>query len=124
MGPPDPMMRCIRQLNLSSETLNKVEALIQTQQESMAADRDTMKAAMDTYYAALTAAAQDSAALAQAQQAIIALEQKRAESRFALESSIVALLSADEATKLEECLSSLPEPPIGPPGFGNKFKSK
>ena len=113
---PDPFMRCVHQLNLSSETLAKVEALIQAQIETMKADKDTMKTAMATYFEALTAADPDSAALAQAQQMIIALEQKHAENRFALESSIVALLSADEAAQLGQCLiSSPPESPTAPP---------
>ena len=117
-GGPNPFMRCIYQINLSSETLAKVEALIQAQMETMEADKNTMKAAMDAYFEALTAAEPDSAALAEAQQVIIALEQKHAEGRFALESSIVALLSADEAAELGQCLINLtPEPPTGPPDF-------
>lgn len=81
-----------------------------------------MKGAMDTYYSALTTSPQDSAVLAKAQQAIIALEQKRAESRFALEKSIVALLSADDASKLGRCLSSAQTAgfPGGSPAFGGK----
>lgn len=119
-----PLLRCIQQLDLPSETLAEVEVLIKTQRESMAGDRDAMKSAMDTYYAALMAVPHDSAALAEAQQALIALEQQHAERRFTLESSIVALLSDDEITTLRECLSSLPDPPDAPPGFGNKARSK
>jgi Spy/CpxP family protein refolding chaperone len=118
-------MRCIDQLNLPADTRAKVEALIQKHSESMAADRDSMKAAMDRYYSALTASPQDSATLAKAQQAIIVLEQKRAETRFVLEKSIVALLSADEASKLGECLkTSRPEPPGGPPDIGSKARMR
>lgn len=115
-GPPgpNPFMRCINKLNLSTDTLAKIEALFQTEREAMKADRDTMKAAMDTYFTALTASPQDSAVLAQAQQAIIALNKSHEESRFALESSIVALLSADEATQLGQCLiSTETTPPTG-----------
>lgn len=119
-----PLMHCIQQLDLSSETLATVEALITTRNENKAGDRDTMKAAMDTYFAALTAVPRDSAALVQAHQAIIALEQKHTESRFALDSSIVDLLNDDETAKLSECLGSLPEPPDGPPGFGSTLRSK
>jgi len=124
LGGGGPLMRCIDQLNLSAETRAKVEAHIQKQNESMTADRDAMKAAMDTYYSALTAGQKDGAALAKAQQAIIALEQKRAESRFALERSIVAVLSADEAARLGKCLSSAQtmEFPGGPPDFGGKTR--
>jgi hypothetical protein len=92
----------------------------------MAADRDAMKAAMDTYYSALTASPQDSAALAKTQQTIIALEQKRADSRFALEKSIVALLSADDAAKLGKCLSIEQAAgfPGEPPSFGGKARMR
>jgi Spy/CpxP family protein refolding chaperone len=83
-----------------------------------------MKAAMATYFEALTAADPDSAALAQAQEAIIALEKEHVESRFALENSIVALLSTDEATQLGQCLISLPERPVDPPNFDNETKNK
>ena len=120
-GGPNPFMRCIYKLNLSSDTLTKIEALLQAQQAAMTADRGSMKAAMNTYFAALTAAAPDSAALAQAKQAIIALEQKHAENRFALDSSIVALLSSDEAVQLGECLASAqPEPRSGDNETGRK----
>ena len=117
-------MRCIDQLNLPADTRAKVEALIQKQSENMAADRDTMKGAMDTYFSALTTSPQDSAALAKAQQVIIALEQKRAESRFALEKSIVILLNADDAAKLGKCLSSAQTAgfPGEPPSFGGKAR--
>ncbi len=122
LGGRGPLMRCIDQLNLPADTRAKVETLIQKHSENMAADRDAMRGAMDTYYSALTASPQDSAALATAQQAIIALEQKRAESRFALEKSIVALLGAEDAAKLGKCLSSAQtaEFPGEPPSFGGK----
>ena len=121
LGAGGPLMRCIDQLDLAPETRGRVEALIQKQNESMMADRDAMKAAMDTYYTVLTAAQKDSAALSKAQGAIMALEQKRAEKRFALESSIVALLTADEAARLATCLSSAQQEfPGGPPAFGGK----
>jgi len=123
LGAGGPLMRCIDQLNLAPETRARVEALIQKQNESMTADRDAMKAAMDTYYSALTAVQKDSAALAKAQGTILALEQKREENRFALESSIVALLTADEAARLATCLSSAQQEfPGGPPSFGGKAK--
>jgi len=121
LGAGGPLMRCIDKLDLAPETRARVEALIQKQNESMTADRDAMKAAMDSYYTVLTAAQKDSAALSKAQGAIIALEQKRAEKRFALESSIVALLTADEAARLATCLSSAQQEfPGGPPAFGGK----
>ena len=120
---PDPFMRCIKQLNLSSETRTKVDALMQAQMETIKADRDTMKAAMDSYFEALTAAESDSAALAQAQQAIIALEKEHVESRFTLESSIVALLSTDEVTQLGLCLISSPEPPADHSNVDNDKES-
>ncbi|MEI6127834.1 MAG: hypothetical protein WCQ99_14910 [Pseudomonadota bacterium] len=111
---PNPFMRCIHMLTVSSDTMIKIETIHQAQKETMKADRDVMMAAMDTYYAALTAPNQDSTALALAQQSITALEQKHAEVRFALESSIVSLLSAAETEQLGECLASaLPDPPIG-----------
>jgi Spy/CpxP family protein refolding chaperone len=124
MGGGGPLMRCIDQLTLPADTRAKVDALIQKHSEHMAADRDAMKGAMDTYYSALTTSPQDGAALAKAQQAIIALEQKRAESRFALEKSIVALLSADDAAKLGRCLSSAQTAgfPGEPPSFGGKAR--
>jgi Spy/CpxP family protein refolding chaperone len=119
-------MRCIDQLNLPADTRAKVDALMQKHSESMSAERDAMKGAMDTYYSALTTSPQDSAALAKAQQAIIALEEKRAESRFALEKSIVALLSTDDAAKLGKCLSSAQTAgfPGEPPSFGGKARMK
>jgi len=124
LGAGGPLMRCIDQLNLSPATRARVDALIQQQNESMTADRDAMKGATDAYYSALTAAQKDSAALAKAQGAILALEQKRAESRFALEKSIVALLSADDAVKLGKCLSSAQTAgfPGEPPSFGGKAR--
>ena len=126
MGGGGPLMRCIDQLNLPADTHAKVEALIQKHSENMAADRDAMKAAMDTYYSTLTASPQESAALAKAQQIIIALDQKRAESRFALEKSIVARLSADDAVKLGKCLSSAQTLgfPGEPPSFGGKARMR
>lgn len=125
-GGPNPFMRCLDQLTLSSETSAKIKTLMQTHFESMAEDRDTMKAAMDAYFTALTAAGSDSATLAEAQQTIITLEQKHTESRFALESSIVALLSTDEAAQLRECLtSSMTEPPVSDNGTNSRtFKRK
>jgi Spy/CpxP family protein refolding chaperone len=126
MGGGGPLMRCIDHLNLPADTQATVEALIQKHSENMAADRDAMKGAMNTYYSALTTSPQDSAALAKSQQAIIALEQKRAESRFALEKSIVALLSADDAAKLGKCLSSEQAAgfPGEPPSFGGKARMR
>ena len=126
LGGGGPLTRCIDQLTLPADARAKVEALIQKHSENMAADRDAMKSAMDTYYSALTASPQDSAALIKAQQAIIVLEQKRAESRFALEKSIVALLSADDAAKLGKCLSSAQTAgfPGEPPSFDGKPKMR
>jgi Spy/CpxP family protein refolding chaperone len=126
LGGGGPLMRCIDQLNLSVDTRAKVDALIQKHSENMAAERDAMRGAMDTYYSALTTSPQDSAALAKAQQAIIALEQKRTENRLALEKSIVALLSADDAAKLGRCLSSAQTAgfPGEPPSFGGKTRMK
>lgn len=126
MGGGGPLMRCIDQLNLPADTRAKVDALIQKHGENMAADRDAMKGAMDTYYSALTASPQDSAALAKAQQPIIALEQKRAESRFALEKSIVTELCAEDAAQLGKCLSSAQTAgfPCEPPSFGGKTRMK
>jgi len=116
-GGPNPFMRCVDKLSLSAESSAKIKTLMQAHFETMTADRDTMKAAMEAYFTALTAATQDSAALAEAQQTIITLEQKRAESRFSLESAIVGLLSADEAAQLRECLiSSMTEPPVSDNG--------
>lgn len=126
LGGGGPLTRYIDQLNLPTDISAKVEALIQKHSENMAADRDAMKGAMDTYYSALTTSPQDSATLAKAQQAIIALEQKRAESRFALEKSIVALLSAEDAANLGKCLSSAQTAgfPGEPPSFGGKARMR
>ncbi len=126
MGGGGPLMRCIDQLTLPADTRATVGALMQKQSEGMSGERDAMKGAMDTYYSALTASPQDSAALAKAQQAIIALEQKRAENRFALEKSIVVLLSADDAAKLGKCLSSAQTAgfPGEPPSFGGKARMR
>jgi Spy/CpxP family protein refolding chaperone len=122
LGGGGPLTRCIDQLNLPADTRARVEALIQKQHQSMSADRDAMRTVMDTYYSALAASPQDSAALDKAQQAIIALEQKRAESRFALEKSIVVVLSKDDAAKLGRCLNSAQtaDSPGGPSAFGGK----
>jgi Spy/CpxP family protein refolding chaperone len=122
-GGPDPFMRCINQLNLSTETRTKVDELIQTEREATKDERDTMKAAMDAYYAALTSSEQDSVALAEAQQEIIALEEEHRENRFALESSIVALLTTDEAAQLGQCLTSVPEPPVDHSNIDNEKES-
>jgi Spy/CpxP family protein refolding chaperone len=119
-GGPNPLMHCINQLGLSTDTLAKIDALLQTQRETMDAERDTMKAARDTYFTALTTVPQDSAALEQAQEALIALHTSHEQSRFSLDSSIVALLSADEAAQLGECLiTTQPEPPAGPSAGDN-----
>ncbi len=126
LGGGGTLMRCIDQLDLPADTRATVEALMQMHSEGMSAERDAMKGAMDTYYSALTASPQDSAALAKAQQAIIALEQKRAESRFALEKSIVVMLSADDAAKLGKCLSSAQTAgfPGETPSFGGKARMR
>jgi len=99
-GGPHILMRCLDQ-----------GAILAAQQETMAADRETMQAARDAYLAALTAATSDDAALAQAQQEIIRLKQQHTEARFALESSIVALLSTEQAAQLGQCLINMPAGP-------------
>jgi hypothetical protein len=122
-GGPDPFMRCINQLALSSETREKADALIQTEREATKDGRDTMKAVMDAYYAALTSSEQDSGTLAEAQQAIVTLEEEHRENRFALEISLVALLSTGEASQLGQCLTSIPEPPPDHPNVDNGGES-
>jgi len=106
MPPGPPLMRCVNQLNLSTETKSAIDALLQADQESMQAAFESHKSLMDAYLAALTASPQDESALTSAQQALAAQQQTDMEGHFALDRSIVELLTVDELAALATCLSS------------------
>ena len=102
-------MGCLQQLELSDETLDAIEVLVEADRENMQDHRDVMQEARDAYVAALTAEVMDEAALLEAQDYMIALKQEHDEARFALELAIVELLSAEEVSDLGDCLTSLPQ---------------
>ena len=106
MPPGPPLMRCVNQLNLSTDTKSAIDALLQADRESMQAAFESHKSLMDAYLAALTASPLDESAITSAQQALASQQQTDTESRFALDRSIVELLTADELAALSECLSS------------------
>ncbi|MCP4716592.1 MAG: hypothetical protein GY868_15835 [Deltaproteobacteria bacterium] len=111
---PGHFMRCVKHLDVTTETGDAIEALLEAEKENREEDREVMQEARDAYIAALTAEEIDDTTLIEAQEAIIALRQQHAESRFALELSVVELLSADEAAGLAECFATRPqrnEPP-------------
>jgi len=106
MPPGPPLMRCVDQLNLSTDTKSAIDALVQADREAMQTAFETHKTLMDAYLAALTASPLDESALASAQQALAAQQQTDTESRFALDRSIVELLTADELAALAECMAA------------------
>jgi len=110
MPPGPPLMRCVDQLNLSTDTKNAVDTLVQEDRESMQAAFESHKTLMDAYLAALTASPLDESALTSAQQALAAQQQTDTESRFALDRSIVELLTADEVAALAECMAAFAPP--------------
>jgi len=115
MPPPppphgSPLMHCINQLGLSSDTQSSIDALVQAREEAKRSDFETMKTQMDAYIAALTASPIDADALASAQDALATSMQADMKSNFALDTSIVALLSAEELTALSTCMAN-----SGPP---------
>lgn len=110
MPPGPPLMRCVDQLNLSTDTKSAIDALLQADRESMQEAFESHKTLMDAYLAALTVSPIDESALTSAQQALTAQQQTDAESRFALDRSIVELLTADEVAALAECMASSTPP--------------
>ena len=114
MPPPpphgSPLMRCIDQLDLSSDTQSSIDALVQAHEDAKRSGFSTMKTLMDTYIAALTASPIDADALASAQDALITNMQADMKSNFALDTSIVALLTAEQLTALSTCRAN-----SGPP---------
>ena len=113
MMPPygTPLLRCINRMNnMTSETKSAIDALVQARKEAKRSDFSIMKTLMDTYFAALTASSIDETALASAQKALVTHMQADMQSNFALDKSIVRLLSADELTALSTCMAN-----IGPP---------
>jgi Spy/CpxP family protein refolding chaperone len=100
----------VEQLNLATDTKTAIDALIQADRDARQEAFAAHKAAMDAYLAALTASPLDESALASAQQALAAQQQADAESRFALDRSIVELLTADELAALAECIAASAPP--------------
>ena len=113
MPPPhgSPLLRCINQMDtIASETKSAIDALVQARQEAKRSDFSTMKTLMDAYVAALTASPIVENALASAQKALAAHMQADMQSNFALDKSIVGLLTADELMALATCMAN-----SGPP---------
>jgi Spy/CpxP family protein refolding chaperone len=110
MPPGPPLMRCVDQLNLSTDTKSAIDALVQADRESMQAAFESHKTLMDAYLAALTTSPLNESALASAQQALAAQQQTDTESLFALDRSIVELLTADEVAALAECMAAAAPP--------------
>jgi len=114
MRPESPFLGCVYKLNLSAETKDAINTLVQKHRESNKQSRQDNKAKMQTLYAnyfkALTASPQVPSDLANAQDAIIMQMQTqmeaRIQSRFDLNSSIVKLLTPEELASVATCLES------------------
>ncbi len=106
-----PLLGCISQLdNMTSETKSSIDALVQARKAAKRSDFSTMKTLMDAYFAALTASPIDENALASAKEALVAHMQADMQSNFAIEKSIVGLLTAEELAALSTCMAN-----SGPP---------
>ena len=109
-----PLLRCIDKLNLSAETKNAINTLVQNNQaankQSWESNQATMKTLFTNYAKALTASPQDQNALTIAQNALITQMQAQVQtgmqSRFDLNSSIVKLLTPEELAALDTCLEN------------------
>jgi len=124
MRPESPFLGCVYKLNLSAETKDAINTLVQKHRESNKQSLQDNKAKMQTLYAnyfkALTASSQVPSDLANAQDAIIMQMQTqmeaRIQSRFDLNSSIVKLLTPEELASVATCLES-EAPRAGMPGM-------
>jgi hypothetical protein len=101
-----PLLRCINKLNLSAETKNAINTLVQANKESLQTEFKTTKTLMDSYNKVLTTSPLDENALVSAQQALLSQRQTGMQSHFDLDKSIVKLLNKDELAALATCLSS------------------
>ncbi|MCX5902782.1 MAG: hypothetical protein NTV89_04760 [Proteobacteria bacterium] len=109
-----PLLKCIDKLNLSAETKNAINTLVQKNRESnkqsWESNQATMKTLFTNYAKALTASPLDQSALTAAQNAIITQMQANVQagiqSRFALNSSIVEMLTPEELATVDTCFEN------------------
>jgi Spy/CpxP family protein refolding chaperone len=105
-----PLLRCIGELDISSDTKSSIDALVKANEETKQQDAEAHKTLMDAYVAALTASPIDEDALATAQDGLVTSMQADMKSNFALDASIVTLLTAEQLTELSTCMAN-----SGPP---------
>ena len=108
--------RCLKTLELTEETDAAIKALMDAHKETAEADREARDAAREAYRDALTAELFDQAAFDAAKAELISLHNTHAEARFALDQSIVELLSSEEVAALAECMTPPEGGPEGGPG--------
>ena len=104
---PDPivhhLIRCVDHLDVSSETRSTIDQLLNAHRDAQEQGRETMRAAMDAYWSALTASELDENALAKAKATLLSLRQQEMQSDFDLARSIRDLLSGDQLQELSAC---------------------
>ncbi len=114
-GPGKPhgkgIMGCVMKADLSTETLEAVQALLDADKEARELGRDEMDAARDAYETALTASEIDEVALGEAQDALAALHDDHEAARFALDRAVVDLLDDEELADVTTCLTTEEEAP-------------
>ena len=94
---------CINQIEISSDTRETIDDLMEQYRENMDEHRSSMQSAEDIYFDVLTATELDEVALYEAENTILSLKQELSQLTFDLMRSIRELLTAEEVETLAEC---------------------
>ncbi|MFZ5568796.1 MAG: Spy/CpxP family protein refolding chaperone [Thermodesulfobacteriota bacterium] len=97
------LFHCMQDLNLSDETRQAVRDLLAAYKESAAARREAYNQARIAYWEALTAPVLDEAALAAAEDAMLALINEGMNAKFDLAYAIRGLLTDEQIAQLSTC---------------------
>lgn len=116
-GPGNPLLKCLQIVNLSEDQKTQIKGILEAAapgikvlHETLAADRQALKAAFE-------AVPQDACAIGNAMLKIQADEKALRAEHEKVKASIEAILTAEQKTKLAGCLEA---PKDGPgPGQGN-----